>query len=82
MGGPDILLMRVEALVQCSPVVLALISDKKPNQITLLKNPCRYAGSLASPSPINNYIFGFTGKDAWNLDCKQKLYSHSLIKDA
>ena len=38
--GPDTLLMRVEALAHRSPVILALISDEEPNQITLLKNPC------------------------------------------
>ena len=38
--SPDALLMRVEALAHRSPVVLALISNEEPNQITLLKNPC------------------------------------------
>ena len=32
--GPDTLLMRVEALAHQSPVILALISDEEPNQIT------------------------------------------------
>ena len=38
--SPNALLMRVEALARHSPVVLALISNEEPNQITLLKNPC------------------------------------------
>ena len=38
--GPDTLLTRVEALACRSPVILALISDEEPSQITLLKNPC------------------------------------------
>ena len=33
--SPNALLMRVEALARRSPVVLALISDEEPNQITL-----------------------------------------------
>ena len=37
--GPETLLLKVEALAHCSPVILALISDEEPNQITLLKNP-------------------------------------------
>ena len=35
--GPESLLLRVEALAHRSPVILALISDEEPNQITLLK---------------------------------------------
>ena len=61
--GPDALLMRVEALAHRSPVMLALISDEEPNQITLLKNPCRYTGSLINPSPVDNLVYGFTGTD-------------------
>ena len=49
--------------------MLALVSDEELNHITLLKNPHRYAasGSLANPSPIDNYMYGFTETDAWNL---------------
>ena len=65
--GPESLLMRVEALVHHSPVMLALISDEEPNQITLLKNPCQYVGSLVNPSPVDNLMYSFTGKDAQNL---------------
>ena len=65
--SPNALLMRVEALARRSPVVLALISDEEPNQITLLKNPCRYTASLINPSPVDNLIYGFTGTDMRNL---------------
>ena len=65
--GPDALLMRVEALACCSPVMLALISNEEPNQITLLKNPCRYTASLVNLSPVNNLIYGFTGTDMHSL---------------
>ena len=66
--GPDTLLMRVEALAHRSPVILALISDKEPNQITLLKNPCRFSGSLVNPSlVVDNLVYGFTGTDMRNL---------------
>ena len=47
----DTLLMRLEALAQHSPIALALVSDEELNQITLLKNPHRYAGSLANSQP-------------------------------
>ena len=39
--GQDTLLAKVEALARRSPVILALIFDEEPNQITLLKNPCQ-----------------------------------------
>ena len=65
--GPESLLLKVEALAHCSPVILALILDEEPNQITLLKNPCQYASSLANPSPVDNLMYGFTGTDTCNL---------------
>ena len=65
--GPESLLTRVEALAHHSPVILALILDEEPNQITLLKNPHHYIGSLVNPSPVDNLIYGFTGADTWNL---------------
>ena len=65
--GPETLLMRMEALARRSPVILALISDEEPNQITLLKNPRRYVGSLANLSPVDNLMYGFTGTDMRNL---------------
>ena len=61
--GPDALLMRVEALAPHSSVMLALISNEEPNQITLLKNPCQYTGSLINPGPVDNLIYGFMGTD-------------------
>ena len=65
--GPESLLTRVEALMHCSLIILALILDEEPNQITLLKNPHCYGGSLVNPSPVDNLIYSFTGADAWNL---------------
>ena len=65
--SPDALLMRVEALACRSPVVLALISDEIPNQITLLKNPRHYTASLINPSPVDNLVYSFTGTDMRNL---------------
>ena len=65
--GPDTLLMRMEALARRSPVILALISDEEPNQITLLKNPHRYIGSLVNLSPVDNLMYGFMGTDMRNL---------------
>ena len=66
--GPDSLLMRrVEALACHPPVILALVSNEEPNQITLLNNPCQYTGSLANPSPVDNHMYSFTGMDAQNL---------------
>ena len=67
MEGLDVLLLKVEALARCSPVILALISDEEPNQITLLKNPRQYAGSLANPSPVDNLMYGFKGTNTHNL---------------
>ena len=65
--GPEFLLLRVEALACHSPVILVLISDEEPNQITLLKNPRQYASSLANASPVDNLMYGFMGMDTRNL---------------
>jgi hypothetical protein len=65
--APDILLGRVEALAQRSPVIIALVSDEEPERITLLKNPHRFSGSLANPSPLDGLVYGFTGSDSRNL---------------
>ena len=67
IDGPESLLMRVEAMAHHFPVILALISDEEPNQITLLKNPHQYASSLANQNPVDNLMYGFTGMDTWNL---------------
>jgi hypothetical protein len=63
----DILLGRVEALAQRSPVIVALVSDEEPERITLLKNPRRFSGSLANPSPLDSLIYGFAGSDSRTL---------------
>lgn len=62
------LLARLEALSQRSPVILAMVSDEEPDQITLLKSPRCFAGSLlANLSPIDSLIYGFTGTNGHNL---------------
>ena len=60
-NAPDALLAKLEALTQRLPVILALVSDEELDQITLLKNPKCFTGSLANPSPINSMIYGFMG---------------------
>ena len=65
--APDILLSRVESLAQRSPVIIALISDEEPERITLLKNPRRFTGSLANPSPLDGLVYGFSGSDSRTL---------------
>jgi hypothetical protein len=65
--APDILLGRVEALAQRSPVIIALVSDEEPERMTLLKNPRRFSGSLANPSPLDGLIYGFAGSDSRTL---------------
>jgi hypothetical protein len=57
------LLAKLEAIAQRSPVIIPMVSDEEPDRITLLKNPKHFAGSLPNPSPIN----GFTGADGRNL---------------
>ena len=44
-----------------------MISDEEPDQITLLKNPRHFAGSLLTPCPIDGLIYRFVGLDARNL---------------
>ena len=63
----DILLGRVEALAQRSPVIVALVSDEEPERITLLKNPRRFSGSLTNPSPLDGLVYGFAGSDSRTL---------------
>jgi hypothetical protein len=46
---------------------VALISDEEPERITLLKNPRRFAGSLANPSPLDGLVYGFAGSDSRTL---------------
>ena len=65
--APDVLLSRVEALAQRSPVIVALVSDEEPERITLLKNPRRFTGSLANPSPLDGLVYGFAGPDSRTL---------------
>ena len=65
--APEVLLGRVESLAQRSPVIVALISDEEPERITLLKNPRRFAGSLANPSPLDGVVYGFSGSDSRTL---------------
>ena len=36
---PKALLVKLEALAQLSPIMIAMVSDKEPDCITLLKNP-------------------------------------------
>ena len=47
--------------------MVAMVSDEEPDQITLLKNPRCYAGSLVTPSPIDGLIYGIAGSDTHNL---------------
>jgi hypothetical protein len=65
--APDILLSCVESLAQRSPVIVALISDEEPERIILLKNPRRFTGSLANPSPLDGLVYGFAGSDSRTL---------------
>src|SRR5512136_2908385 len=65
--APDILLSHVEALAQRSPVIVALITDEEPERVTLLKNPRRFTGSLANPSPLDGLVYGFAGPDSRTL---------------
>jgi hypothetical protein len=65
--APDILLGRVETLALRSPVIVALVSNEEPERVTLLKNPRRFTGSLANPSPLDGLIYGFTGSDSRTL---------------
>lgn len=65
--APDILLSRVESLAQRSPVIVALVTDEEPERISLLKNPRRFTGSLANPSPLDGLVFGFSGPDSRTL---------------
>ena len=65
--SPDPLLAKVEALAHLSPMVIAMISDEEPDQITLLKNPHCFARSILTPCPIDGLLYGFAGSDACNL---------------
>ena len=44
--GPDTLLVKVEALACHSPVILVLISNEEPNQITLSRTPADTQAAL------------------------------------
>ena len=48
-------------------MVITMISDEEPDQITLLKNPRHFAGSISMPCPIDGLLYGFVGLDARNL---------------
>jgi hypothetical protein len=64
---PDVLLTKLEHTALESPVVLALMSDKDPSLVTLLKNPHQFIGSLIHPTPLDGLIFGFLGLDTQRL---------------
>ena len=48
-------------------MMIALVSDKAPDSISLVKNPCWYIGSLLNPSILDDMVYSFTGLDARNL---------------
>ena len=66
-NSPNVLLAKVKALACLLPVVIAMISDKEPDQITLLKNPRCFNGSILTPCPIDGLLYSFAGLDARNL---------------
>ena len=64
---PETLLMKLERILLESAVMIALVSDKALDSISLVKNPRRYIGSLLNPSVLDGLVYGFTGPDARNL---------------
>ena len=47
--------------------MVALVSDKDPNWITLLKNPRCFVGSLLQPTALDGLLYSFSGPDAQRL---------------
>ena len=47
--------------------MVALVLDKDPDWITLLKSPRQFVGSLVHPTPLDGLIYGFLGPDARTL---------------
>ena len=64
---PETLLTKLKRTSLESPVMVALVSDEALDSISLVKNPCRYIGSLLNPSVLDGLVYGFTGPDARNL---------------
>ena len=59
--APGIILVgMVKALAQHSPIIIACMSKEDLEWIMLLKNPCNFAASLMSPSPLDGLVYGFT----------------------
>ena len=55
---PETLLMKLERTSLELPVMIALVSDEALDSISLvLKNPCRYIGSLLNPSVLDGLVY-------------------------
>ena len=61
---PETLLTKLERTSLELPVMVALVLDEAPDSISLVKNPCRYIGSLLNPSVLDGLVYGFTGPHA------------------
>ena len=59
--------MKLERTSLESPMMMALVLDEVPDTISLLKNPCRYVGSLLHPLVLDGMMYGFMGPDSQNL---------------
>ena len=55
--APEVLLAKLEAQAWLLPVMIAMVSDEEPDQITILKNPRCFARSLTTPSPIETHLW-------------------------
>ena len=64
---PKTLLTKLERALLELPVMIALVSDKASDSISLVKNPHQYIGSLLNPSVLDGMVYGFTGPNAQNL---------------
>ena len=63
LDPPEVLLHKLEQMALESPAMVALVLDKDPDWITLLKNPRRFVGSLVHPTLLDGLIYGFSGPD-------------------
>ena len=61
---PVVLLNKLEWTALESPVMVALVLDKDPDWITLLKSSRCFVDSLVHPTPLDRLIYGFSGPDA------------------